>query len=366
MATVNEALQDATIRHMVDLEKYSNAVVYRMIALLNRADAQIFRDLAAALERLGDGAFTVQRLERLLESVRTINKDLYALIERELTEELKKLVAYEVGYQYTLFNTAIPPQVIAEVGITAVNPQTVYTAAMSQPFRGVLLREALSGLQAGRAKVIRDTVRIGIVGNESTDEIVRKLRGTRAKKYSDGLFEAPRRHIESIVRTAVSHTAAVARDSFMEANNDLLKGLVWLSTLDTRTSDECIVRDHLKYTADTHNPIGHSVPWLSGPGRLHWCCRSSSTPWLKSFRDLGIPMDDLDPGTRASMDGQVPEGLSYTAWLTRQPAERQDEVLGPVRGRALRAGKIDVKDLYSTKGQFLTIEQLEQKGLALA
>lgn len=357
MPTVNERLQDESIRRMVDMQKYSNAVVYRMIALLNRADSDIFRQLTEAL--------TTQRLEQLLDGVRTANRELYALVERELTEELRKLVVHEAGYQYSLFQTVIPPQVVATVGLVAVNPSTVHAAAMAQPFRGVLLREALAGLRDGRDKLVRDAVRIGIVENETTDSIVRRIRGTRAKSYSDGLFEAPRRHVESIVRTAVSHTSGVARDAFMEANADLLKGEIWLSTLDTKTSDECIARDHLKYTVGDHKPIGHSVPWRSGPGRLHWRCRSTSTPWMRSFRDLGIPMDDLDEGERSSMDGTVPAGTNYMQWLQRQSAARQDDVLGVKRASAMRAGKLSMKDMYSTKGQFLTIEQLEERGVQL-
>lgn len=168
-----------------------------------------------------------------------------------------------------------------------------------------------------------------------------------------------RANAASIAKTAVNHLAATARNSFTSANSDIVKGKQWLSTLDNKTSHDCIIRDLLRYTLD-NKPVGHKVPYLQGPGKIHFCCRSTETLILKSWRELGIDIDEMDEGTRASMDGQVPGKTSYLEWLARQSAQRQDQVLGAERGRLFRAGEIDLADMFTDKGEWISLERLKQ------
>jgi hypothetical protein len=364
VATANEQLLDAQIGHQVDLQRYANGVVRRLIGVLNRADADLAAQLTAVLESLPPESFTVDRLEALLLSVRRVNLAAYQQIERELTAELRALADYEAGFQRDLFESVIPPQIQARIAIVPVSVEQVYTAAFAQPFRGRLLREWAAGIEADRMVRIRDAVRLAYVENQPTAKLVQRIRGTRAKGYSDGIIEIDRRHAEAVARTAISHVAAVTNDRFMAANADLVKALSWLSTLDSRTSEMCRIRDGLQYTAKAHRPIGHSVPWLGGPGRLHWCCRSTSTPVVKSWRELGIDMDEMSPGTRASMDGQVPADMSYGAWLKKQSAARQDDILGPSRGALLRKGGLEMERFYNDKGRYLSLDELRERDAA--
>ena len=84
MPTANEQLQHAAIDHSVDLIRYQNSVVYKIIALLNRTDADLVAQLAATIERLPVEAFTVERLDSILASVRQINAQAYAKVREAL------------------------------------------------------------------------------------------------------------------------------------------------------------------------------------------------------------------------------------------------------------------------------------------
>jgi hypothetical protein len=84
-------------------------------------------------------------------------------------------------------------------------------------------------------------------------------------------------------------------------------------------------------------------------------------PVTKSWRDLGFDIDEMAPGTRASMDGQVPEETTYSEWLMRQSAARQDDVLGPTRGKLLRQGGLTIDKFVNDKGRTLTLKQLRQR-----
>lgn len=359
MASVNDLILSEAIRHMVALQRYDNGVVARIIALLNRSDQRLMAELAARLEGLDAGSFSMQRLESLLTSIWSLNSEAYSQLGRALTEELKQFVPYEVSYQEQMLKTHLP----VGVHVAAVSAEQVYAAALSRPFQGVLLQGVWSDLDAVKLKRVRQAIAQGFVEGKTTDQIIRELRGARAKGYIDGLIQKDRRDIEAVVRTALAHTAGVAQDNVMEANADLIKAAMWSSTLDLRTSPMCRIRDRLLYTPDTHKPIGHKVPWLSGPGRLHWRCRSAQIPVLKSYKELGIDLPDIEVNgrTRASMDGQVPKETSYADWLKNQSLARQTDVLGETRARLMRDGKLGMDAMYDSKGRFLTISELKQR-----
>lgn len=364
MPTVNERLADAAVAHAVDLQQYSNGEVRKIIALLNRADADLRQRLFDAVERMGTDRFTVTHMNTVLQSVRELNKAIYAEIGEQFTETLGELAAYELAYQQALFTATLPGPVLVAVPLASANLGQVRAAAMSRPFQGRLLKEWLSDLESGRAARIRDAVRMGVIEGMTTDQIVRRVMGIRAESFADGQLQRGRLEIEAMVRTAISHTAGVARDAFYLANEDLIGEEVWTSTLDSRTSEDCRLRDGLKYTAGDHRPVGHQVPWGAGPGRIHWQCRSTSTPVIKAWQELGLSPDEIDPGTRASMDGQVPADTTYAQWLKKQSAKRQDQVLGPERGKLFREGGLQLDRFYNDKGRYLTLDELRERDAA--
>jgi hypothetical protein len=156
--------------------------------------------------------------------------------------------------------------------------------------------------------------------------------------------------------------AGETRDRFYDANNDLINAVQWVSHLDTATTEICMLRDGKRYTNIEHKPIGHSLPWLSGPKRAHWGCRSDSAPVIKSFKELGIDLPEFDEGkTRASMDGQVDASLTYETWLQKQSPERQAEALGKKQAIEFRkTGKLPNK-FENDKSRALTIKQLKAR-----
>lgn len=357
MKSANDELLNLTLSHSVDLRRYSESVVYRMISVLNRSDSAIAAELLQKLADVSPSTFSMDRLESMLYSVRSMNREAYTLMERELSTELQDFTKYEVAYQQSMLTAVVPVQ----VHVAAVVADAVHAAAMARPFQGGLLKGFLSDMEDKKARLIRQAIADGFVQGKTTSQIVSEIRGTRAKGYSDGLIEITRRDAQAVVRTALAHTASFARDSFYDANADLVKGYMWLATLDLRTSSPCRARDHKQYNKD-RKPVGHTLPWGAGPGRFHWNCRSTSTPVLKSLSELlGVKVSEFTPSDRASMDGQVPASTDYGTWLKKQSAARQDEVLGPTRGKLLRSGELSMADMYSAKGSPLTLAQLREK-----
>lgn len=347
--TANELLYDSAVSHQIDLTRFGNGTVRRMLALLNKTDADLMAKLQAALDKLPAESFTLQRLERLLTSIRAVNAQSYKQFHDGLDAELVDLNDYELNYQHDLFGSVLP----AKVSVATVSADQVLAGAMAQPFQGRILKEWADSLDAGRMQRISDAIRIGYVENETTDQIVQRIRGTRALRYTDGLLEIDRRHAEAVVRTAINHTATFARDSFYDANADLIKGLRWTATLDSRTSAICRSRD------------GKVYPMTSGPRPpAHWNCRSTMVPVLKSWKELGFDAEELPAGTRASMDGQVPADMTYQQWLTKQSASRQDEILGVSKGKLFRDGGLTLDRFVDRKGHEFTLAELRERDSA--
>ena len=353
----NDDILDASVTHQVELQFYNNGVVRRMLATLNRVDADLFSQLQVALDKLPQSRYSTARIEKVLASVRRLNADVYAELSSELQRELKGLAEYEVNFQKQLFDNTLP------ITSKLVNAEQVYTAALARPFQGRLLKEWMAGLEVDRSIRIRDAVRMGYVEGQTVGQIVQRIRGTRALKYNDGMLDITRRNAETIVRTALSHTASFARDRFFQANEAVIKALKWSATLDGRTTQPCRARDGKRYTLD-HKPIGHSLPWGGGAGNYHFGCRSVAVAISKSWKELGIDADELSPSTRASINGQVPDDVTYGDWLKKKPAKFQDEVLGNSKGKLFRAG-LKIDRFSNNKGHSFTLDELKARDSAL-
>lgn len=234
MATVNEQLRDESIAHAIWISRYSTGVANRMVKLLNESDAELTVRLLVAMDGLDADSFTVTRLQALLASVRAVNHQAIQSMLQGLSAELNELAQHEAGYQLSLFDSLLPDFVTNVHPLVGISPDAVYAAAMAKPFQGRLLSEWASNLEADRLNRISNTVRQGFLLGDTTEQIARKVRGHANRGYQDGALQMSRANAASIAKTAVGHLAATARNSFADANNDLMKGKQWLSTLDNR------------------------------------------------------------------------------------------------------------------------------------
>lgn len=364
--SVNQRLADEAVKHRLYLSRYGTGTARRMQAAMKRAELEISVELFRALEKNGPTALNWNQ-KRLAAIKKSIQKTVFSVYEQvfgQLSADLKELVEYEAKYQADNLKAAIPLEAQPFVNIQSTTWQQVWAAAEAKPFQGALLKEWAERLPTNLVNKIGNSVQQGVLLGESYTDIIKRVKGTKESGYLNGVVGRQRNgDLANLVKTAVNHVTAEARDETARVNEDIIKAREWLSTLDNHTSPMCIIRDRLKYTAGkSPKPIGHTVPYGAGPGRLHFCCRSTETWVIKSWSELGVPMKELPPGTRASMNGQVPADMSYSKWLARQDYATQEQVLGVTRAQMLRDGKIDVPDLFSDKGEWLTLEQLRNLG----
>jgi hypothetical protein len=203
-------------------------------------------------------------------------------------------------------------------------------------------------LAAGKEDLNKQAIRHGMVEGQTIEEMVRRLVGTRANKFMDGIIERNRRAAEAMVRTIVLHTSNRAADMVYAKNQDLIKGCQRLETLDRRTCIYCMKMDKIM------------LPVEGGPRPpSHINCRGFVTPVLKSWKELGVSIDEMTGGTRASMDGQVPKDLTYPQWLREHP-ENAEAVLGKARAKLFLDGTVSIDSFTNDRGRVIRLDELHQ------
>jgi SPP1 gp7 family putative phage head morphogenesis protein len=189
----------------------------------------------------------------------------------------------------------------------------------------------------GAVDNVRYAVQTGVQRGLTTDEIVRTLRGTRAGDFEDGLLSGSNvDQLRAMVRTAAAHASATTRaETFADLGVEQYQ---FVATLDSKTSIICAAND------------GKVFEMGKGPmPPLHPNCRSSIVPWT-----------GREVGNRASVDGPVPASTTFPDWLEGQPRSVQDEMLGPTRAAAWRAGDLTFAQMVGKDLQPLSIDRLRQ------
>lgn len=342
--TVNDELRDRAIAHQIYLLRYQSGVVNKILKVLSAAD----KDLVSQLSDLESG-MSVAEIDARIEGIRNIISNSWELAGRELDSELSSLAEYEANHQEQVIRDTVP----VELNVVTPSAETLIAAIESKPFEGKILKEWIDKLDQDSYTRVRDAVRMGIVEGESYDQITKRVIGTKALNYTDGITHLNMQQAQALISTAVAHTANESRQILYEQNDDIIESVQWISTLDSRTTPICQSRD------------GKIYPSNSGPRPpAHMRCRSSTVPVLKSWKQLGISLDEAPPGTRASMDGQVAETETYQTWLKKKPAEFQDEVLGVTRGKLFRGG-MTLDRFVDQSGKEYTLKQLKSKDATL-
>lgn len=337
---MNAFLQDRAIRHQVYFQRLTLGEIQAIVGHLN---ADVLPDLIARLEAMGPNP----RLEQLRDAVREVLHGGFRELRTRLTDDLVDIGGAEAQWQTSVFRQAVP----VEIDYVLPPPEVLRAIVTARPFEGNVLGDWWKGIEANAQAGIETQLKIGMTEGETIDGMVRRIRGTRENGFKDGIIQDTRRNVAAVVRTATNHVSNEVRQETYRANEDVVKGWQFVATLDARTTLICAAHDGKVYdVGDTEE----APP-------LHFGCRSTTAPVLKSFEELGIPgLKELDAGDRASMDGQVPANQTYEGWLRGQPKSVQDEVLGPGRGELFRAGGISLDRFIDEKNRPLTLTELRR------
>lgn len=316
-------LIDISSRHQVYLEGLKTRESNEAQVFLKKLD----RDIRKRLSNTELTEFSRARLERLLETVKRDIKVVMAGHASQVKRSAEELAAYEAEFEAKAMGQVLEHEFVVP-SVTQLKA-AIYTNPLSAP--GIdgngMLESFLDSFSERTQQRIASAIRLGYYQGETTNQILQRVRGTRARGFRDGIIGRTSADSKTIVRTALQHAASQARNETWQQNSDVVKKVRITATLDSRTSDICRSLDGREYPLDK----GPRPPF-------HPNCRTSTTAVFDqrlSVLKEGATRFSRDPNGDVEY---VPAKTNYYSWLKNQPAEFQDSVLGPTRGKLLREG----------------------------
>lgn len=327
MAT-SKYLVDIFIRHQVYLERLKTSLANEFDPTLRKIDKLIIRELTeAGVEKVSD--LSVRALNRLIASISKVEEYLLGEYAKRLTVNLHDTTAYEAQFA----ETALAKALEGPVSVASAGGATAWARAKAQPVQAVgeLLEPWTKKWSLKEIVKVEAVLRNAHAQGWTVNQAVLAIRGTKRNNYRDGVLSTTERSIEALVRTAVQHVSNSARDATWFANEDIVEGVRFIATLDSRTTVLCASLDQRVFGLNE----GPRPP-------LHIRCRSTTVPEMKeSVKLIGV----TSRASKGSEGGtQVPGAQSYYTWLKGQPASFQDSAIGPTRGRLLRNGGLSAEE----------------------
>lgn len=326
------------VRNLVRLHRHSNAVArgarraFRR-AVLSRAAAAAGRHApTTVLPRYRDG-----RVEKLLAELVGAARAGYRDVYRTMLDDLAAIGVDQSRYAASVLSDAVAG---ATATITApVNLGQARRMVREGSIDGLTLKEWLSAAEGSYVDAAKREVRRVVASGGTSDAVRRAMTGRTAR--------TARRHLDSLARTATTFVASRGKEETYRANSDVLAGIEFVATLDSRTTIVCARWDGTVWPVDD--------PGIQRPP-LHVGCRSTLAP-VVDWDGLGL--EPPRSGTRASEDGPT-SARSYDKWFRRQSREKQDAIVGPTRGKLYRSGKIAFRDMVTRDNRVAPIDQLTQ------
>ncbi len=362
MAISDDLAEDFTTR-AVNLLRFDGPIRREIVGNLKALELELVSQLQDfELGEVKQNAAKQRRLQALLEQTRQTIRTTYKRNRRALAKNQRELARREGAFTTATINERVG----ASVSTVAWTDVLLTTVSSEVLIEGAPSAEWWSRQESRLRRSFEDSMRTGILAGESTQQLVRRVRGSGTGRtarflidgktvtrsvFSGGLMNTSRREAEALVRSSVQAVAQAARQATFQQNSSVIKGQQALVTLDTRTSPICISRSGFAWTLDGRPIRGTPTKGqFPGPPPWHFNCRTQLVPVMKSFRQLGRRNKarierNAPQGTQASMNGQVAGDLTYTDWLRRQPVELQREVLGTARFEKFQAGELDLRDL---------------------
>lgn len=348
--TANGELLDLAVRHQLFLTRLSQHESTHLLGFMLEAHDDLSIKISRRLDRIkmrGRGsAQGTKRLKLLLAGIKEMTEAIHEQAMGQLAPRLVEIGQAEIKHAAGSIATASP----VKIDLIMPPARVLTDIAMAEPMSGLAIKGWFDKLTRFQVEGVDRAVRLGVAEGETTNQIMRRIRGTQAAKYRDGVLGGSRRHAQAIVRTAVNHTTTRSRDALYGRNEDVVKSVRIVATLDSRTSPICQSQDGKVYM------VG------SGPRPpFHINCRTTTAPVLRSWKEMGIDLKEAPAGTRASMNGQVPASVTYGDWLKRQNATIQNEALGTTRGAMFRTGDLEITRFTDRKGRAFSLDELKRR-----
>jgi len=336
--SLTQELFDRQVEHMLSMRRYQEAAKLLIEQASNRHRGLLNKLLGNDLkDRLG--------LER--EVTRHV-QELHAIGSNAITDS--------IGAELDFQTNSLRRSVGSFYEVASVNRGELSRAITGTPLKLFSEKKAGSTFGAsmehvGNAELTRISLRIrkGIAAGEVEANIIQDVLKTTK------LTEA---QAKTLVVTHLTQAETTVKKKVLEANSEIISGLVFTAILDSRTSAICSSYDGLFQSKDN----------LKVQPPLHWHCRSVLVPVLKGKRELleshypRVNQEVLAGIADDRLAGNAPIKEDFASWLKRQPMATKLAHLGSEEKVALlENGSLSMADFFSKLGQPISLSALRVK-----
>jgi len=381
LPTINSQLRDFLLKRSHYVYSFENGAINDIVQPYNNAKAEIMKSITD-LEDYGQGWTLPYRMDRLNARVNEIDMVLKNATQdsiANLSDSLNTFAMSEKDYVETMLSN---PFGQIGINITRLPYEQIYEV-VNTPIGGAMYHERMAQRYGEAMFNIKSNLTQSIIQGDDMAKASRYLLGS-GKVFGGVVGARLMQQSTVIARTEIMRVSNAVSERVYNENQDVLKGVSWISTLDNRTCPACGSLDgRIFYFNKGSKP----------PQRpLHPMCRCTLVPCTKSWKELGADqkLEEPDAGTRpftyigekppkgsrqylAQQDkwaGDVPATEKYPDWLRRMNVEDPDfvkDILGTKRYEMWSSGQIDFQDMVKNN-KVLKLSDLEGKagkGLAL-
>lgn len=306
------------IGRQIQLRGQYTRIARGAVAQLYQLRAQVAEELRADVKP--GGIMTAYKLKAKLKNIDRAIDDQYSAMERDLVDELSQLYKSQADWNGEAFEV--------DIGGAQTSDDFIRSFIESDPFDGKLLKEWIGEQSLATTNAVKRAVRLGVVNGLPVSKIVEAVTSDPVNP-----FNASRRNVEIMVRTAAAHVTANADMlGFEQAGVDEYQ---LSAVLDTRTTLTCAALSGKKFK-------------VSDPKR-------KVPPFHPGCRTTMIAMFDPD-------DEPVPD--TFDSFLKGLDEDDQVKILGPTRFRMWKKGM--PLDGFVDQDSYHVIPISEMKGLSLS
>jgi SPP1 gp7 family putative phage head morphogenesis protein len=373
---LSTTLADDAKAHTINLLRIEAGMRMEVVGMLDSLEKDLLKQLASTDLTTAKK----ERLQAFLDQTSAQVSSAYKQIADVGEANLEKVA--------TISSKQVAKSIDAGVGVnigTVLSPQQLTRIAKGPIVEGSPMADWWAGQDLAAQRRFKGAIQQGLLLGEDMASIQRRIRGSKASGFTDGALSVSKREAQALTSTAVQSVNNQARIDTLMENDDVVKGIEWVATLDARTTKTCMALDGKQWRLPDLKPIGHDKAF---PGPVaHWGCRSTQGPVTYSWAELagkklkkkeGAPTFQeafqkrleqqgftpeeaakIEAKQRASMDGQVSDSKDWQAWLTGKGDAFALEKLGPGRFALWKQGKLTLTDLTDQQGRELTLAELE-------
>ena len=362
----NKRLYDIAVRQQVYVEGVKVQFAREFNFVLAELRLELNRVLSRVKYKTLDG-LTKAELNKLVLSLRESQSRVYSKYTQQLIKQLKDFMAVDLEMNRRAYSSAhaemnmedgemnmedgeTPPKVPTDAqaiayikqqnessniiplfGIASVtgNNDRLWSAVTNAPIpaNGLYLLPFVKTFTTSAQAGVENTIRKAWANGWTLQETIAELTGEDAKQGTSSQLQRVGVQAGAVTATAIQHVAAVVGAG---AISGLFGWYIWLSVMDSRTSEICTSRNRKRYRFG-QGPIPPA----------HIRCRSIIAPIVGT--------DDI-------------AAESFYTWAVRQPADVQNDIFGEDVADELRNGNLKQSDSPKFKSrQALTLDEFRRK-----